>query len=412
MLAEAGLVEEAPELARDRRERWWRLVDRRHPVEPARLRRRHGGRHGGVGGRSPGPAPSAVRAHPRLDGQRRRATPSGTTPPSPPSTGCGSPPPSSRARRRGGRGAAPLARPHGRLTTACTASRSSCSPAASRPSREPRTTAHALWAPPLPRSPATATSGCSGSARASVGARLDDDGRRACPWWPSRRSTPGPGWMGVLTAAAWLPWLVIGLPAGAWVDRADARRVMIAADLGAAVPIGSVPVAWALGLLTLPHLVLAALGVGTATVFLRAAYLPLVPPPRRPGRPRHRRTPGWSAPSRRCRSPDPASADCPRRRWSRPPTPSLVDVVSFLVSALCLHLDGPRTGCCPALAARRREPLRRGGRDGIRVVPTTASCGSSPSWAVSRTSRSPVMHPARAVPRARPATSTRAASAS
>ena len=27
MLAEAGLVEEAPELAKDRRERWWRLVD-------------------------------------------------------------------------------------------------------------------------------------------------------------------------------------------------------------------------------------------------------------------------------------------------------------------------------------------------------------------------------------------------
>ncbi|HEY3534101.1 MAG TPA: winged helix-turn-helix domain-containing protein [Pedococcus sp.] len=27
VLAEAGLVEEAPELARDRRERWWRLVD-------------------------------------------------------------------------------------------------------------------------------------------------------------------------------------------------------------------------------------------------------------------------------------------------------------------------------------------------------------------------------------------------
>ncbi|EBP8673111.1 helix-turn-helix transcriptional regulator, partial [Salmonella enterica] len=27
VLSEAGLVEEAPELAKDRRERWWRLVD-------------------------------------------------------------------------------------------------------------------------------------------------------------------------------------------------------------------------------------------------------------------------------------------------------------------------------------------------------------------------------------------------
>ena len=27
----------------------------------------------------------------------------------------------------------------------------------------------------------------------------------------------GAGWMGALTAAAWVPWLLIGLPAGAWV---------------------------------------------------------------------------------------------------------------------------------------------------------------------------------------------------
>ena len=39
----------------------------------------------------------------------------------------------------------------------------------------------------------------------------------------------GAAWMGLPTAAAWLPWLVVGLPAGAWIDRADARRVMIAA---------------------------------------------------------------------------------------------------------------------------------------------------------------------------------------
>ena len=44
----------------------------------------------------------------------------------------------------------------------------------------------------------------------------------------------GAAWMGLLTAAAWLPCLVVGLPAGAWIDRADARRVMIVADLGAA----------------------------------------------------------------------------------------------------------------------------------------------------------------------------------
>ena len=48
----------------------------------------------------------------------------------------------------------------------------------------------------------------------------------------------GPGWMGALTAAAWVPWLLIGLPAGAWVDQLPARRVMVVSDLVAAVTLG------------------------------------------------------------------------------------------------------------------------------------------------------------------------------
>ncbi|WP_188110699.1 MFS transporter [Aeromicrobium ginsengisoli] len=87
----------------------------------------------------------------------------------------------------------------------------------------------------------------------------------------------GAGWMGALTAAAWLPWLVIGLPAGAWVDRMPPRRVMIIADLVAAVALASVPVAWLAGALTLPHLVVVALANGTCTVFFRTAYGRLIP---------------------------------------------------------------------------------------------------------------------------------------
>jgi MFS family permease len=41
--------------------------------------------------------------------------------------------------------------------------------------------------------------------------------------------------MGYLTALEWLPSLLFGLPAGAWVDRRGRRRrTMIAADLGRA----------------------------------------------------------------------------------------------------------------------------------------------------------------------------------
>src|ERR1700691_2817914 len=47
----------------------------------------------------------------------------------------------------------------------------------------------------------------------------------------------------LLTASAWLPWLVIGLPAGAWVDRLPARRVMIGCDVISAALYATVPLA-------------------------------------------------------------------------------------------------------------------------------------------------------------------------
>lgn len=86
----------------------------------------------------------------------------------------------------------------------------------------------------------------------------------------------GPGWMGALTAAAWAPWLVVGLPAGAWVDRLPARRVMVVSDVVAALTLASVPAASVLDLLTLPHLAAAAFANGVCTVFFRAAYPSLV----------------------------------------------------------------------------------------------------------------------------------------
>lgn len=86
----------------------------------------------------------------------------------------------------------------------------------------------------------------------------------------------GAGWVGVLTAAAWLPWLLVGLPAGAWIDQRSPRQVMIAADLVAAGTLASVPLAWYTGVLTLPHLAAAALINGVCTVFFRTAYVKLV----------------------------------------------------------------------------------------------------------------------------------------
>lgn len=87
----------------------------------------------------------------------------------------------------------------------------------------------------------------------------------------------GPAWMGLITAAAWLPWLLIGLPVGAWVDRLPGRPVMIAANLAAAVSLASVPVAFALGVLTLVQIAVVAMVGGVCTVFFRTAYQVFLP---------------------------------------------------------------------------------------------------------------------------------------
>jgi predicted MFS family arabinose efflux permease len=78
--------------------------------------------------------------------------------------------------------------------------------------------------------------------------------------------------IGVLAAAVWLPWLVIGLPVGAWVDRLPKRPVMITCNLVSATLFLSVPVAWWLDTLTIGHLVAVGLLSGCSTVFFSTAY--------------------------------------------------------------------------------------------------------------------------------------------
>jgi hypothetical protein len=81
----------------------------------------------------------------------------------------------------------------------------------------------------------------------------------------------------LLTAAVWLPWLLIGLPAGAWIDRVRKRPVMLACDATSAVLLATVPVAAWLWHLTIGHLLVVALLVGVSSVFFQmadTAYLP------------------------------------------------------------------------------------------------------------------------------------------
>jgi MFS family permease len=76
-----------------------------------------------------------------------------------------------------------------------------------------------------------------------------------------------------------LPFLLFTLPAGVWVDRMSRRRILIVADLGRAVMIASIPIAFVLGGLTIWQLYVVAFINGTLTVLFDIAdmsYLPTV----------------------------------------------------------------------------------------------------------------------------------------
>jgi hypothetical protein len=81
----------------------------------------------------------------------------------------------------------------------------------------------------------------------------------------------------VLTAMVWLPRLLVGVPAGAWIDRLPPRPVMLARDVISLTAYGSVPVAAWSGVLTVAQLITVTLLAGTATVFFSCAYQVLLP---------------------------------------------------------------------------------------------------------------------------------------
>ena len=87
--------------------------------------------------------------------------------------------------------------------------------------------------------------------------------------------------IGLLMTFETLAFLLVGLPAGAWVDRMRMRSVLILNDVVRAVAMASVPVAAWLDVLGMGQLYVVALVVGVSTVFFDVAnqsYLPTLVP--------------------------------------------------------------------------------------------------------------------------------------
>lgn len=92
------------------------------------------------------------------------------------------------------------------------------------------------------------------------------------------RSPAQAGFAGALRA---LPYIIFSLPAGALIDRWDRKRVMILCDIGRAVSMASIPIAYAFGQLTVLQLFIVSTIEGTLFVFFNiaeAACLPRVVP--------------------------------------------------------------------------------------------------------------------------------------
>lgn len=83
--------------------------------------------------------------------------------------------------------------------------------------------------------------------------------------------------MGVLNAASTAAFLIVGLPAGAWVDRWLKRRVMITADISRTIALAAIPVLWYTHLLTIWELIIIVALVGVASVFFDVGYQSYIP---------------------------------------------------------------------------------------------------------------------------------------
>ena len=113
-----------------------------------------------------------------------------------------------------------------------------------------------------------------GDTASQLGAAL---GSLAIPYLAVTALRATPFQMGLLATLSGLGFLLIGLPAGALIDRRRKRTVMIAADVGRALLLGTLPVAWWLGVLGLPQVLVVATAVGMLTVFFDVSYQSYLP---------------------------------------------------------------------------------------------------------------------------------------
>jgi MFS family permease len=169
-----------------------------------------------------------------------------------------------------------------------------------------------------------------------------------------------------LTTVEFLPFLLVSLPAGVWVDRLRRRPILIAGDLARAALLASIPIAYAFDALTIWQLYGVGFCVGIGTVFFDVAYQSYLP----------------SLVNRSQLVDGNAKLEISRSasqlagpglagllvQWLKAPVAILFDALSFLVSALFLFAIRKDEGAARPAAPDRR--MRAELAEGLRYVLT------------------------------------------
>lgn len=174
----------------------------------------------------------------------------------------------------------------------------------------------------------------------------------------------GPLEISAIRSAELIAGLLVGLFAGAWVDRLLRRPILIWADIGRAVLLGSIPVTFVLGFLGMPQLLFVAFAAAVLSTFFDVAdnaYLPTVVPR-----------------SKLLQANSALSATGSVAEFSafgiggflievfKAPMAIAIDAVTFLVSAILLGTIRKKEP--PPMPVADREPVLREIRDGMRIV--------------------------------------------
>ena len=188
--------------------------------------------------------------------------------------------------------------------------------------------------------------------------------RIALPFVAIETLRAGPIEIAALRAVDLVAALLVGFVAGAWVDRLRRRPVMIWADLGRAVLLGSIPVAAIGGWLTLAQVLLVSSLAAVLTTFFDVAdkaYLPTVV-----GRAELVRANGALAATSSAMEFLAFGAAGFLVKLLTAPIAIAIDACSFIISAG--FLGGIRRPEPPPPPAADREPISKEIREGMRIV--------------------------------------------